>query len=148
MPTQEATLYEIKDGAAWITLNRPENRNALSSVLVLEMYEHLVAANEDPNVRCIVLTGTGPAFCAGADLKSPPGASIEGRKSVPYPTVLTQIMDSDKPVIAAVNGAAGDLPTQHGLWGHSTGLDRLQGDRRGSCSTKPRARVQVAHGDG
>ena len=106
MPTQEATLYEIKDGAAWITLNRPENRNALSSVLVLEMYEHLVAANEDPNVRCIVLTGTGPAFCAGADLKSPPGASIEGRKSVPYPTVLTQIMDSDKPVIAAVNGAA------------------------------------------
>ena len=55
MPTQEATLYEIKDGAAWITLNRPENRNALSSVLVLEMYEHLVAANEDPNVRCIVL---------------------------------------------------------------------------------------------
>ena len=106
MPTQEATLYEIKDGAAWITLNRPENRNALSSVLVLEMYEHLVAANEDPNVRCIVLTGTGPAFCAGADLKSPPGASIEGRKYVPYPTVLTQIMDSDKPVIAAVNGAA------------------------------------------
>ena len=106
MPTQEATLYEIKDGAAWITLNRPENRNALSSVLVLEMYEHLVAANEDPNVRCIVLTGTGPAFCAGADLKSPPGASIEGRKAGPYPTVLTQIMDSDKPVIAAVNGAA------------------------------------------
>ena len=106
MPTQEATLYEVKDGAAWITLNRPENRNALSSVLVVEMYEHLVAANEDPDVRCIVLTGKDPAFCAGADLKSPPGATIDGRESVPYPTVLTQIMESEKPVIAAINGAA------------------------------------------
>jgi methylglutaconyl-CoA hydratase len=74
--------------------------------LVLELYEHLLAANEDPDVRCIVITGTGPAFCAGADLKSPPGQTIEGRQSVPYPEVLTQIMNSDKPVIAAVNGAA------------------------------------------
>lgn len=106
MPTTEATLYDVKNGAAWITLNRPENRNALSSILVAELYEHLVAANEDANVRCIVITGTDPAFCAGADLKSPPGQVIEGRRSVPYPDVLTLIMDSDKPVIAAVNGAA------------------------------------------
>jgi methylglutaconyl-CoA hydratase len=106
VPTTEATLYDIRNGAAWITLNRPENRNALSSILVSELYEHLLAANEDPNVRSIVITGTGPAFCAGADLKSPPGQTIEGRRSVPYPNVLTQIMESDKPVIAAVNGAA------------------------------------------
>ena len=106
MATTEATLYDVKNGAAWITLNRPENRNALSSILVLELYEHLLVANDDPDVRCIVITGTDPAFCAGADLKSPPGASIEGRKSVPYPQVLTQILESDKPVIAAVNGAA------------------------------------------
>ncbi len=106
MANTEATLYSVDDGAAWITLNRPENRNALSSVLVSELYEHLGAANEDPDVRCIVITGAPPAFCSGADLKSPPGASIEGRRSVPYPDVLTRIMDSDKPVIAAVNGAA------------------------------------------
>lgn len=106
MPTTEATLYEVRKGAAWITLNRPENRNALSSILVLELFEHLLAANEDPNVRCIVITGTDPAFCAGADLKNPPGQMIEGRKSVPYPEVLMQIMNSDKPVIAAVNGFA------------------------------------------
>ncbi|MEE8243956.1 MAG: enoyl-CoA hydratase-related protein [Pseudomonadales bacterium] len=106
MPTTEATLYDVKNGAAWITLNRPENRNALSSILVSELYEHLVAANEDANVRCIVITGTDPAFCAGADLKSPPGQVIDGRRAVPYPDVLTLIMDSDKPVIAAVNGAA------------------------------------------
>ena len=106
MATTEATLYDIKNGAAWITLNRPENRNALSSILVSELYEHLLAANEDPEIRCIVITGTDPAFCAGADLKSPPGQAIEGRRVVPYPDVLTQIMESDKPVIAAVNGAA------------------------------------------
>lgn len=107
MPSTEATLYDIDNGAAWITLNRPENRNALSAVLVSELYDHLGAANDDPNVRCIVITGTDPAFCAGADLKSPPGSSIQGtRRSVPYPDVLTRIMDSDKPVIAAVNGAA------------------------------------------
>ena len=106
MPTTEATLYDVKNGAAWITLNRPENRNALSSILVSELYEHLVAANEDSGVRCIVITGTDPAFCAGADLKSPPGQVVDGRRTVPYPDVLTLIMDSDKPVIAAVNGAA------------------------------------------
>ena len=106
MASTEATLYNVDRGAAWITLNRPENRNALSAVLVSELYEHLGVANDDPDVRCIVITGTDPAFCAGADLKSPPGGSIEGRRSVPYPDVLTRIQDSNKPVIAAVNGAA------------------------------------------
>ncbi len=106
MPALEATLYEIKNAAAWITLNRPANRNALSAVLVSELYDHLLTANQDPAARSIVITGTDPAFCAGADLKSPPGASIEGRRAVPYPEVLTTIMESPKPVIAAVNGAA------------------------------------------
>ncbi len=106
MSNQTATVYEIDRGAAWITLNRPENRNALSSVLVNELHEHLDAANADDSVRCIVITGNGPAFCAGADLKSPPGQVIEGKQSVPYPEVLNQILDSAKPVIAAVNGAA------------------------------------------
>ena len=106
MAELEATLYEIKNGAAWITLNRPQNRNALSAVLVSELYDHLLAANEDRVVRSIVVTGTDPAFCAGADLKRPPGASIDGRRSVPYPRVLTTILESPKPVIAAVNGAA------------------------------------------
>ena len=107
MPTTEATLYEVKQGAAWITLNRPENRNALSSVLVTELYAHLMAANADDGVRSIVITGNGPAFCAGADLKSPPGQLSEGSdRAVPYADVLTTIIDSPKPVIAAVNGAA------------------------------------------
>ena len=106
MQTTEATTYEVDRGAAWITLNRPENRNALSAVLVSELHEHLLAANADAAARSIVLTGADPAFCSGADLKSPPGQAIEGRQSVPYPTVLNQILASDKPVIAAVNGHA------------------------------------------
>ena len=107
MATTEATLYEIKNGAAWITLNRPQNRNALSAILVTELYDHILESNENPAVRCIVITGTGPAFCAGADLKSPPGQIAEGSsRAVPYPDVLTAIQDSPKPVIAAINGAA------------------------------------------
>ena len=107
MAGTEATLYEVRKGAAWITLNRPKNRNALSSVLVSELYDHLIAANEDETVRSIVITGTGPAFCAGADLKSPPGQTIEGGpRAVPYTDVLRAILESDKPVIAAINGAA------------------------------------------
>lgn len=107
MSSNEATLYEISDGAAWITLNRPENRNALSAILVTELYDHLTNANADDEVRSIVITGNGPAFCAGADLKSPPGQLSEGvGRAVPYADVLTAIIDSPKPVIAAVNGAA------------------------------------------
>ena len=63
-----ATLYTVRQGAAWITLNRPEQRNALSAALVNELHAHLQAALADDAVRAIVLTGAGKAFCAGADL--------------------------------------------------------------------------------
>lgn len=107
MATFEATEYEVINGAAWIRLNRPEARNALSAALVNEVFDHLETANNDDEVRCIVITGNGPAFCAGADLKSPPGSIVDGqRKAVAYPDVLTSIMESSKPVIAAINGAA------------------------------------------
>ena len=104
--TTEATLYDVRRGAAWITLNRPERRNALSAVLVSELHQHLLAANADSTVRSIVITGAAPAFCSGADLKNPPGQMIRGRQSVPYPQALAAVMESPKPVIAAVNGAA------------------------------------------
>ena len=100
------TLYELRLGAAWLTLNRPESRNALSAALVNELHDHLATANTDPAVRCIVITGAGVAFCAGADLKSPPGQMIEGRAGVGLADLLAAIQDSPKPVIAAVNGAA------------------------------------------
>ncbi|MXX29115.1 MAG: enoyl-CoA hydratase [Gammaproteobacteria bacterium] len=106
MASTEATLYEVREGAAWITLNRPENRNALSAVLVNELFDHIQGALADDVVRSIVITGAAPAFCAGADLKSPPGEIVDGQRSVPYTDVMGAILESPKPVIAAVNGPA------------------------------------------
>ncbi|MFN5510283.1 MAG: enoyl-CoA hydratase/isomerase family protein [Burkholderiales bacterium] len=106
LPGQQATLYRVEQGAAWITLNRPENRNALSAVLVNELAAHFDAAQADPQARCIVITGNGPAFCAGADLKNPPGSATEGKTSVSLAEILARMQDSPKPVIIAVNGAA------------------------------------------
>jgi methylglutaconyl-CoA hydratase len=105
MANTEETLYDVRNGGAWITLNRPEKRNALSPTLIAEVYEHMLAANEDAEVRCVVITGAEPAFCAGADLKAKKGNHAGGAE-VPYPKLLTQIQDNPKPVIAAINGAA------------------------------------------
>ena len=100
------TRFEIRQGAAWITLNRPDSRNALSAALVNELDAHLQAAAVNPAVRCVVITGAGSAFCAGADLKSPPGQVVNGRQGVTLADVLARMQDHPKPVIAAVNGAA------------------------------------------
>jgi methylglutaconyl-CoA hydratase len=102
----ECVLYDVRSGAAWITLNRPEQRNALSADLVNTLYAHLEAANADPDVRLIVLTGAGPAFCSGADLKSPPG-SVAGAAGRSYglPDILRRMLEG-KPVICAINGSA------------------------------------------
>ena len=106
MSSQKHTLYEMRGIAAWITLNRPEKRNALSGTLVREAFEHLGAAGADERVRCIVLTGAGRAFCSGMDLKSPPGHVAPGERPVPFDALLRAIRESAKPVIAAVNGPA------------------------------------------
>src|SRR5204863_285748 len=84
--TTTGTLYELRHDAAWITLNQPEKRNALSDDIVLGLRTHLQAALEDPQVRTIVLTGTGAAFCAGADLKS--GGVRPGDGENPFVTVM------------------------------------------------------------
>ena len=105
--TEHTTIrHHVENDAAWITLNRPHNRNALTAELVNELHELLCSAAEDSSVRGIVITGAGPAFCSGADLKSPPGSTVDGSQSVPYGDVLKRIMDCAKPVIVAINGSA------------------------------------------
>jgi methylglutaconyl-CoA hydratase len=101
------TRYELRGRAAWITLDAPQTRNALSAALVAGLGAHLQTAVADDTARVIVLTGNGPAFCAGADLKGGGGAVApgEGRPN-PFADVLKLIWDGPKPVIAAVNGHA------------------------------------------
>ena len=108
MSNTEFTLYEINDGAAWITLNKPENRNALSAVLVNELYAHLQNAITDDKVRCIVITGNGPAFCAGADLKQGADAYYAGSRPDLEERAEFRFDETEcpKPIIAAIDGYA------------------------------------------
>lgn len=107
MTSQEVTKYAVEERAAWITLDSSQNRNALSVKLVQELGGHLRAALDDPEVRTIVLTGNGPAFCAGADLKSRGDAVAPGSGATnPFVEILKLMWEGSKPVIAAVNGHA------------------------------------------
>jgi len=100
----EATLYETRNAAAWITLNQPERRNALSDEIVFGLLAHVNEAIADDGVRVIVITGAGPAFCAGADLK---GGGVKATdEETPFVTLMKTIWDSPKPVIARINGHA------------------------------------------
>jgi methylglutaconyl-CoA hydratase len=104
----QLALSERRGSAAWITLNQPERRNALSDGLVGELLAHLRVAMADDGVRTIVLTGTGPVFCAGADLKAGGiGATHEDAVSEnPFVQVLQTIWEGPKPVIGRINGHA------------------------------------------
>ena len=68
--TKDAVLYRADDGVAWITLNRPEQRNAVSPELTAAMDAALLQFEQDDDAWVALLTGAGPNFCAGADLKA------------------------------------------------------------------------------
>jgi len=114
-------LLDKREGPiAWLTLNRPEARNALSEQLMDRLVQALEHAAADPEVRCLVLTGAPPAFCGGADIKErrhrwvdPPLAStfgpqldllVTGLRDRTRAVELLHLMP--KPTIAMVNGAA------------------------------------------
>lgn len=105
--------YGLEGQVAVITLARPERRNAMGSQLKRELVAAFGLANDDPAVRVIVLTGEGPAFCAGGDVKEMQAAqaagesrSLEEKIRPSRDATLLAIHESVKPVIAAVNGAA------------------------------------------
>jgi methylglutaconyl-CoA hydratase len=89
---------------ATITLDSPANRNALSAGLLTELQAALASALSDSGVRVIVLTGAGPAFCSGADLKE--SRTMPAAAPGLFPGVLQLIWDSPKPVVCRVNGSA------------------------------------------
>ncbi len=108
--TTTDVLYEKRGSAAWLTLNRPEQLNSLSKQLLEQLGELLTRATDDADVRSIVFTGSGRAFCAGADLKfidALPGAERHAaavRFLHQATTVMNRIAATPKPTIAAVNG--------------------------------------------
>ena len=106
------TLYDVTDHVATITLNRPERRNALNPRAYAEIEWAFKAASADPEVRCVIVTGSDPSFCSGEDVKemmTRETASAPVRtprvKFEPTPAAMAAL-DCEKPVIAAVNGSA------------------------------------------
>ena len=106
----DATLYEVSEGVATITLNRPDNKNALSVEMVNSIGDHLAEAQLDPGVRAILFTNSGNTFCAGADLKaSQPGVTQpEARHS--FVQILDDIIESPP---------YGQIVALHRRWGRS-----------------------------
>ncbi len=102
----DVVRYENEGPVAWLTINRPEARNALSAAVREGLFEGVHRFNADASARVLVLTGAGErAFCAGGDLKE----MAETGLKVPPPEFLPQFgrtITVDKPVIAAVNGIA------------------------------------------
>lgn len=100
-------LYEVKKHVAYMTINRPERRNALSAEVVQALSEYLDIAESDPEVRVICITGAEEkAFCAGADLGATAGAEGEGKlKSLKdYAELLKKMTKIGKPLVARVGG--------------------------------------------
>lgn len=100
----ELVHYRPAGGVGTLTLDSPHNRNALSAPLQTELNTHLHEALDDPAVRVVVLTGTGPVFCSGADLTEQRAGTGLGPELMV--DTLTCLWDSPKPVVCRVNGHA------------------------------------------
>lgn len=111
----KAIRFSIENNVAWVTLNRPEARNAVNADMREEVISVFADARTNGDVRAVVLTGTGKGFCTGADLSGPrgqgptgPGAGREVMRNSSQRLIRT-VWELEKPVIAAVNGVAAGL---------------------------------------
>lgn len=108
----DTVLYDLTDGVATVTLNRPDAMNALNTELKDALRDRLASAADDPDVRAVVLTGAGRAFCVGQDLaehaRNLTGDVEAVWRTVPehYTPIATTLATMPKPVVAAVNGVA------------------------------------------
>ena len=103
----ETISYQVQNGVAWLKLNRPDTLNAFIAQMNQEVKKAVKEASADKEVRCLVITGSGRAFCSGQDLsevdeKMDHGEMIRDQ----YAPMMKQIVSCEKPIIAAVNGVA------------------------------------------
>jgi enoyl-CoA hydratase/carnithine racemase len=110
--SERHVVYEVRDRVAHLRIDRPERRNALAEETVRQLTDAFLRAGEDPEVWAVVVTGTGDrAFCAGADLKELDERERAGQAIHVPMTGLSRnlfevVLETYKPTIAAVNGAA------------------------------------------
>ena len=106
--TGNLLLREDRDGVAWLTMNRPQARNALSMGLMTALEQALEAVAQDASVKVAVIAGAGPAFCAGHDLREVRGAdgSTHERLFAQCSRLMQAITGLRMPVIARVHGVA------------------------------------------
>ena len=107
-PDETTVLYDLSDGVATLTLNRPERKNAWTIQLQRRYYGLLADCDADPDVRAIIVTGSGTTFCPGADSNSLQTYTKTGdfdpeAASIPQPDHYPWLVR--KPMIAAINGA-------------------------------------------
>ncbi|HEY9375285.1 enoyl-CoA hydratase/isomerase family protein [Streptomyces sp.] len=112
----DTVLYEVSDGLATITLNRPEAMNAMNVAAKVALRDAAEAAAADPAVRAVLLTATGKAFCVGQDLKEHVGLLLADKESGSqdtmntvrdhYNPIVKALTGMQKPVVAGVNGVA------------------------------------------
>jgi 2-(1,2-epoxy-1,2-dihydrophenyl)acetyl-CoA isomerase len=110
MPYQ-TLLLDRADAVATITLNRPDAYNALNLALGRDLFHAALEVDEDPEVRCVVITGAGKAFCGGGDVKdfaeNLPRIGVLVKELTTYVHgAVSRLVRSPKPVIVAVNGVA------------------------------------------
>jgi enoyl-CoA hydratase/carnithine racemase len=99
-------VRELRDGVAFLRMNRPEKRNAFNRELSLAVAEAMEAFEADGDVRVVVLTGTGEAFSAGADMTETLASVESGKGNVQMAQAVVRVARFPKPIIAAVNGYA------------------------------------------
>jgi enoyl-CoA hydratase len=107
----ETLLYEVSDGIALITLNRPDRMNSIGGSMKTDLASALAHAVNDEAVRCLIITGAGEkAFCAGADIKERVTRNLSSpeyhRQQKATHELFRSIETCEKPVIAAINGVA------------------------------------------
>ena len=99
----------LENGVCTMTLNRPEVFNSFNKSMAIALQDALKAAEKDDEVRCIVITGEGKAFCAGQDLAEatdPNGPELQQIVKDHYNPIIALIRSIEKPIIGAVNGVA------------------------------------------